>query len=476
MSFTAKSIAQFAVNNVAILGSLRDAAAMQLTRRDFCIAALLTAGCQSVGKTNHGVLVPDPADILDLPEGFSYQIIGRAMDRMSDGLRAPARPDGMAAFSRPDGNWSLVRNHENLASQNVYSAFGDQLENLHRVSRELFYDYGQGQMPGTGGTTTLVIDPASGQVVSSHLSLAGTELNCAGGPTPWGSWLSCEECFDDHLLQKTAHFPREQAHGFVFEVDPLASSLQAPRKLPALGKFVHEAAAIDPRNGAVYLTEDRRDGLVYRLLPSQPGDLAQGGRFQALALSGSEQTDTANRDADSQLLRDHWYSVHWIDLPGQDSSNDDLRLRGRELGAARFVRGEGIWFDQGELFFSCTEGGPAHLGQIFHYQSDSGSLNSQSPTGRLRLLVESSADSVLHHADNLCVSPTGSLIVCEDRDSGCGLVLVTTAGDVWRFAQHRKTDSELAGACFSPDGKTLFVNIQKPGLTLAIKGPFAAVL
>ncbi len=445
---------------------------MTASRRDFIYASLGLAACTRIPApgANPLTLHEDPTGILDLPAGFDYRIISRAFDPMSDGLRTPARPDGMACFAGDNGELLLVRNHENLVGQNHYSAFGDQLEMLDLVPRDLFYDWGKGEAPGTGGTTTLAYDPSRREVTRSYLSLAGTELNCAGGPTPWGTWLSCEECFDEHLIAATAHFPREKSHGFVFEVDPRAERLLPARPLKALGKFVHEAAAVDPRTGAVYLTEDRRDSLLYRLLPNTPRDLGNGGRFQALAFADRQRNDTANRGDYPLLARGSWHDVEWLDLTGADSDIDDLRLRGRALGGARFVRGEGIWYADGEIFFACTEGGPDHLGQVFRYRPEPRGNN-----GRLSLLAESQPDSVLQHADNLTVTGGGSLIVCEDREDGCGLVIVNHAGETIRFARHRNSNSELAGACFSPDYKTLFVNIQKEGLTLAITGPFASL-
>src|SRR3546814_2570640 len=119
---------------------------------------------------------------------------------------------------------------------------------------------------------------AAGEVKSEHLSLAGTAINCAGGVTPWGSWLSCEEAFLDS----------DKPHGYVFEVPASARGMVDPLPLKALGRFRHEAAAVDPRTGIVYLTEDRDDGLFYRLLPERKGRLAAGGRFQVLAFSERE--------------------------------------------------------------------------------------------------------------------------------------------------------------------------------------------
>ncbi|MFK7732828.1 MAG: alkaline phosphatase PhoX [Pseudomonadales bacterium] len=440
-----------------------------MKRRQFVYTSVLfTAGCAASVSDRAAVqaLQADPDGILDLPPGFQYSIISRAGDTMSDGLLTPARPDGMAAFAAPDGQIALVRNHENLAGQHALGAFGANLERLPSVDKRFFYDYGDGEMPGMGGTTTLLYDPKSGKVSKSYLSLAGTELNCAGGPTPWGTWLSCEECFDPATLKRTRHIPREKQHGYVFEVDPLAGEIQEPLPLPALGRFIHEAAAIDAKTGTVYLTEDWRDGLLYRCVPNEPGKLSQGGQLQALAFVDEQLTDTANYSADQRIAVGEWNAVRWINVDGADTEDNDLRLRGQAKGAARFVRGEGIWYQDGLIAFTCTEGGADRNGQIFLYRSTDDNL------GELKLLVEAAADSPMHNADNLSFTPWGDLIVCEDRSENCGLYLLKLDGSYTQFAYHRASRSELAGVCFAPDGKTLFVNIQDIGLTLAITGPF----
>lgn len=438
---------------------------MPIDRRSLLLSSLAASACARLpsDKDNYD-LIEDPSGILDLPAGFRYQIISEQFQTMSDGLRVPARADGMAAFAGPGNEVILVRNHENLASQNQYSAFGDQLELYDRIDPTLIYDRGGDKLPGTGGTTTLTFDTRQRRVTNEYLSLAGTELNCAGGPTPWATWLSCEECFSDKLRTLTAHFPREKPHGLVFEVDPFAGKLEPPKPLPALGRFVHEACAVDPLTGIVYLTEDRHDGLLYRLLPTTPGKLENGGRLQALAFADPQRQTTDNQ-ADPLLTPNDWYPCRWIDMAGVDSAADDLRQRGYEAGAARFVRGEGMWQTGGEVIFACTAGGAHRLGQIFR-------LRDRSTGPLLSLLAESEPDSVLHHADNLASTPAGDLVVCEDRSDVCGLVIVRPNGQMVRFAQHRRSDSELAGVCFAPDASLMFVNIQSEGLTLAISGPF----
>ena len=417
-----------------------------------------------------GPLVPDPGRILDLPEGFSYRILSRAGETMDDGLYVPGRHDGMAAFPLGRGRIALVCNHELDDEDRGDSAFGPTSERLERIDRARLFDAGD-ELASPGGTTTLVYHQRRGRKLRHFMSLAGTERNCAGGPTPWGSWLTCEES------TVTAGRGRTRDHGWVFEVPARARRLVQAAPLTALGRFNHEAAAVDPASGVVYLTEDERDGLFYRLVPERPGELLAGGRLQALALrdvEGSADTRNWPRASSARIPLGEPLAVEWIDLEETDAPQGDLRRRGRAAGAAVFARGEGIWFGTGEVYFACTSGGTIGSGQIFRYRPspDEGSHGEAADPGMLELFVESTDRRLLDHADNLTVSPWGDLIVCEDAASGCSLVGVTTQGSLYRFAENAYNGSELAGVCFAPNGDTMFVNIQTSGLTLAIDGAF----
>lgn len=409
-----------------------------------------------------GPLLPDPRGILDLPAGFGYRIVSRSGERMDDGLLVPGGFDGMAAFAAPGGKVRLVRNHEldSKRGRQHGTAFGSDDGLLGgRLARERLYDAG-GSEPSYGGTSTLVYDPASGRLESQYLSLAGTERNCAGGATPWGSWLSCEESTNP------AGGKHGQAHGWVFEVPSAPAGTAEPRPLKAMGRFNHEAAAVDPRTGIVYLTEDKAEGLFYRFVPRRPGQLAAGGRLEALALADWAGAITSNQGAHAGRFRPgQRHAVRWIPLTDVEAPDDDLRQRGHAAGAAQFLRGEGLWWGRGEAYFACTAGGPAQAGQIFRYRPGPRG-------GTLELFVESADKAVFDYADNLTVAPWGDLIACEDSDRSCGLVGVRPDGSLYRLAHHPYSDSELAGACFAPDGRTLFVNLQWQGLTLAIRGPF----
>jgi secreted PhoX family phosphatase len=441
------------------------------------IPSARAATIKSSASVGFGNLRPDANRVLDLPQGFSYEVISRHGEEMDDGLLVPARQDGMAAFPGKDGTVLLVCNHENPARLQSFGPFGATAERLDKVDRSRVYDYGKGSTPGTGGTTTIVYDPKERQRKRIHLSLAGTEINCAGGPTPWGSWLSCEEIFRD----PGANFEwnnvvnREQKHGYVFEVPAAHEGLSDPLPLKEMGRFEHEAAAVNPATGFVYMTEDRHRSLLYRFLPNVPGKLHEGGKLQALAIKGMPEFDTRNWIGRQQLEPGTWLDASWVDLEEPDVADNDLRFRGQEKGAAIFARGEGLCYADGGFFMTATIGGRLRLGQVFTYLPSvaEGTSREDENPGRLALLAESSHDSLLRHADNLTMSPWGDLVVCEDTAGHCGLIGIKPDGTQYPIADNAYTGAELAGVCFSPDGKTLFVNIQQRNMTLAITGPWS---
>lgn len=448
------------------------------TRREFTLAltgtafagllgACATPRAASVGSTTpraYGALLPDPAGLLDLPRGFSYRVISSFGDRMDDGCLVPDYCDGMGAFALGGSEVALVRNHELQAHQLEQGPLRGA-----GAPEPPAYDRNPDGVPLPGGTTTLVYDLLRGRVVRQHVSLLGTIRNCAGGTTPWGSWLTCEE----DLTRPGTRAGKE--HGWVFEVPATARTAVTPVPLTALGRFNHEAAAIDPRTGVVYLTEDRNDGLLYRLLPEARTELVRGGRLQALALVEQDITDSRNFEG-TVLARGAWHAVRWIDMDGVESPEDDLRKRGHAEGGLLFARGEGIHMGDGELFFCCTSGGTAKLGQVMRYRPSrfEGQAREADEPGRLQVFVESDDIRKFNFGDNLTVAPNGHLIVCEDqytRDVDNHLRGVTPGGALYDFARLR-AQTELAGACFSPDGSTLFVNVFSPGKTLAITGPW----
>jgi secreted PhoX family phosphatase len=241
-----------------------------------------------------------------------------------------------------------------------------------------------------------------------------------------------------------------------------------------MGRFAHEAAAVNPASGVVYLSEDRHRSLLYRYVPNVPGQLARGGQLQALAIAGRPSFDTRNWDNWQAMKSGNWLETRWVNLDDADTDTDDLRIRGFDAGAALFARGEGLCYADGSLFLTATIGGPERLGQVFEYRmsnADGRTTESDSP-GQIRLLVQANATGLLHNADNLTMGPWGDLIICEDTADQSGLVGLRPNGGLYEIADNRYTSSELAGICFSPDGSTLFVNIQDEGLTLAITGPW----
>lgn len=443
--------------------------------------AAATAPLSRAGPGRFGPLVADPEGLLDLPRGFSYQVLARYGDEMDDGLIVPGKQDAMAAFARPDGMTALVVNHEvEIPAHGPIGPFGTKDERLERLSPKAFYDRGP---RARGGCSTIVYDTQSGRVRSRTMTLAGTVRNCAGGMTPWNTWLTCEECFDS----KGEGF--EQDHGYVFECEPLrAGCATEPRPIRAMGRFNHEAVAVDPASGVVYLTEDRSDGLLYRYIPRQKGNLHAGGRLQALAVKGQRGRSLRNWEDSEAVAVGAVLPVEWVDLDSVDSAVDDLRYRGFARGAARFARGEGMWFGMGpgsragatrptaRVYFACTNGGMARFGQLWRYLPSvhEGTEREQDDGGVLELFLEPNDSKVIANADNLSVTPWGGLVVCEDCDlTEQRLLMVEPDGSVSTFAVNRLNASELAGSCFSPDRTTMFVNIQNPGITLAIRGPWA---
>ena len=443
-------IQQSAVISMAFLGLSRCASDKSLAKEMF----------------RYGPLQKDSSGYLDLPDGFSYKIISKAGSKMDDGFILPGLGDGMATFLAPSGKVILIRNHE-LSPGSEKGPFGIENELLTNLDKSDLYDYGYGKTPSAGGTTSLVYNEDTQQVELEYLSLAGTIRNCAGGPTPWGSWLSCEENVTP-ISELT-----EQAHGYNFEV-PASETINLAKPIPlkAMGRFNHEAVCVDPKTGIVYQTEDRGDSLIYRFIPSTKNKLADGGRLQVLCFADQKKMDTRNWSGTNVEIG-VGYDVEWLDIDNVESPDDDLRIRGYEMGAARFARGEGMWFGNNELYFACTNGGKNELGQVFKYVPSQyeGTTQEKNMPGQLYLFAESDNKNILKNCDNLTISPWGDIILCEDHEDAF-IRGITPSGEIYTFGHNVGSQSEFAGATFSPSGKTLFVNIQGNGETLAITGPW----
>ena len=441
---------------------------MLLNRRNFigatgaAFSGLLLNGCtgRSAPLTSapssfadYGPLVPDPAGMLDLPRGFSYRLLSSLGNAMTDGCTVPDKADGMGCFSLGNDEIVLIRNHELVPADDAGGVLAK----------------GFGTRDGAivpGGTTSIVLDATTLEVKREFRSLAGTIRNCSGGITPWGSWLTCEEAptgpgqrFGEGLAEN---------HGWVFEVPANATGLIDAVPLKAMGRFNHEAACVDPRTGIVYLSEDRDDSVFYRFVPTTPGRLGDGGLLQAMVVEGL--SDTRNwTSADMAVGSRH--TVRWIDCDDVESPNDDLRSRAAAKGAALVARGEGIHTGTDEIFVCSTNGGQRKLGQILRLVPGTGGEPDQ-----IELFFESQSKDQFNYGDNLTVGPNGHLIVCEDQYTEVvdnHLRGITPDGRAYTLGRLRM-QTELAGGCFSPDGKWFFVNAYSPTRTLAITGPWAA--
>lgn len=426
-----------------------------------------------------GPLKRDPNGVLDLPEGFSYRIISQGGETMADGLLVPGQFDGMACFALEGSRVALVRNHELKVASATHRNWGPggfHQERVHLIDKSRAYDTYKDGMVLPGGTTTVVYDLATGETVRQHLSLAGTAVNCCGGATPWGSWLTCEETED---APHEADVTRE--HGYVFEVPAAATDLVQAVPLKAMGRFDHEAVCVDPATGIVYLTEDKPEGLFYRFIPTTPGRLVEGGTLQAMAFKDAPGANTSN-NTDRVWNVGDWREVVWVDLEDVESPNADLRRRGHADGAATINGGEGLHWGEGELYLTAKGGGPIERGQIMRYVPSpvEGRRGEARRPGRVQLFVESMDETVINMGDNLTVAPNGHLVVCEDNYSDTipnHLKGVTPDGRTYTIARNVFAgNSEFAGACFSPDGSVLFVNVQYPGLTFAITGPWMSAV
>lgn len=440
-------------------GGYRSLSALQLHQAD---------GNRAYG---YGELIPDKNGLMHLPKGFSYKIIAEKGQTMNDGLLLPGRGDGMGTFrGSTEERVILIRNHENGTVSLPDSPFGEENKLLSKIKKEKLFDYGFGKTPHLGGTTTTVFNESKQQVERVFMSLAGTSRNCAGGITPWGSWLTCEEDF------RNPDDINEQGHGYVFEVPATEDlKLKYPVPLRAMGKFNHEAVAIDARSGVVYLTEDRPDGLFYRFIPKVKGKLHEGGKLQALSFVWTKKMDTRNWEK-TTLTQGTAYAVQWIDLTEVDGDTDDLRYRGFEAGAACFARGEGAWAGKNGIYFACTNGGKTKTGQIFRYipsrYEGTSREKEKEYQPKLELFAEPNDTALLKYVDNLTVAPWGDVVFCEDHTHQPAIGGITPSGKYYRIALNTGYPAEWAGGCFSPSGKTFFVNIQDPGITLAITGPW----
>ncbi len=382
----------------------------------------------SIASTaGYGPLVKDPGGILDLPKGFQYRIISEEGGKLSDGRPIPAMFDGMAAFPGKHNSTVLIRNHE-LSGNPSYPVEGKNPYNKNE----------------TGGTTALVVGPDR-KLEDEYITSAGTIRNCAGGTTPWGTWLTCEETLN-------------RGHGYVFEVDPDDPEGNISKTpIRDMGAFSHEATATDPETGIVYLTEDSSPSFFYRFIPNdrsqKVGALQKGGTLQAAALEESSSTNAGVFDSGQN------FSIVWKDVDPEKPSDDAIAK-----DCIQFSRLEGAYFAGGVFWFDDTSAGDKNLGRVYRYIP---------ATNTLELFYESTDSNDLEMPDNICITPWGDLWIAEDGGGVDRIVGLTPEGEAYTFAENRLNNSEIAGPTFSTDGKTFFVSIQSPGITFAIWGPFA---
>ena len=388
--------------------------------------------------------------LLKLPDGFRYQSFSWTGDMMGDDVRCPNLHDGMAVVD-VQGNSEhliLVRNHEG-GSGGPY---------VEKPSITYASD-------GNGGTTNLIFDVRHGRWAKDWSSLAGTIRNCAGGVTPWGTWISGEETFGP-------------GHGWSFEVNAQKGD-RSP--IVDMGRFSHEAMMVDPATGYVYETEDATPSGFYKFVPNVPGHLHEGGDLFMLRVKNQPNFNFGPVSTIGQT-----WDVQWVPIADPSASTRTTYLQGADAPnhGAQFSRLEGCWWGEHTGYFLSTNGGPAGEGQVFEYDPRAETV---------KLLYVSPTANDLDNPDNMTVTPRGGLLLCEDAAGdqfiGERLVGLTFDGNTFTFAQNHinlptayndrvpagnYVRNEFAGACYSPDGQWLFVNIQTPGVTFAITGPWGS--
>jgi uncharacterized protein len=435
--------------------------------------------------------------LLQLPQGFKYKSFGWTGDPMTNGQPAPGSHDGMAVvrtrFTGRGAETVLVRNHERGGGELINA------KAQYDSASVLF----NGQMTNSaGGTTNLLF--RRGEWVSVSPSLGGTLVNCAGGPTPWGSWLTCEETGTD--LTPLGG----KKHGYVFEVAADAERTSG-KPIVDMGRFSHEAVAVDPKTGMVYLTEDDRNKAgFYRFIPhdrsARLGALERGGRLQAARVKGKPNTDLL-----TAVIGDS-YELEWVDIANPDADRSPFTasevsagstasgpfLQGWAAGALRMSRGEGIWYQKGGMYIVDTSTGLDSTGRRGRGEGAVWELDLKKQ--RLTCLFASTNAVLGNNPDNITLYPRGKPLMFLNEDGGGvqdqygfgnRIMGLNEMGETFIFAKNNVNlsandiasagklvtpndyrGSEFAGSCFDPFGRIMFVNIQSPGITFAITGPW----
>jgi secreted PhoX family phosphatase len=418
--------------------------------------------------------------LLMLPAGFSYVSFGWTGDLMSNGTPTPGSHDGMAAFPSRGRHRGWDHDGRDRGDDGHGGGDGDRDEgddrrgNGHLVRIVRNHERGRGtpfssaayDLAAAGGTTTLVFDSRRGELVEAWDSVSGTLRNCAGGPTPWDSWMTCEE---------TTEFTTVP-HGYVFDVP--SEGLGDPRPILDMGRFSHEALAIDPLTGNIYETEDAGGSSgFYRYVPRKRNRPEDGGRLYMLKVVGVNLANLGAGYANGTTFDVEWVRIENPDSQASTMPGNFVWAQGRAQGAATFARLEGCWYgNDRKIYVVSTSGGAVGQGQIWVYDPRHQTIS---------LLFESPGAAVLNAPDNITVSPRGGLVLCEDGSGEEFMHGLTVDGEIFQFAKNNVVlagernnitgdfrGSEFAGACYSPDGKWLFANIQSPGITFAITGPW----
>jgi secreted PhoX family phosphatase len=433
------------------------------------------ASATPAGMTGYGPLVPDPKGILSLPRGFSYTIVAQAgVTMLASGQPTPADPDGTASFRRLPGNGSvLINNHE----------VGGSEANPVPAIPNFTYD----PMAG-GGTTNIEVDK-DGRRIREYVSIAGTHNNCAGGVTPWDTWLTCEET-EARAGSTGSYGLLTKDHGYVFEVHPYDQSANMdPQPIKALGRFAHEAVVVDPERDQLYLTEDagNPNGLLYRwTAPKVRGGLRRAGQLATFGVDDGdfEAMRALDRgvhvpDLSVATRIGTTYRVEWVTVPDRDAQTTPTRSQAYAQPITRARKLEGMWWDDGGAYFVSSfargESPAQHDGQVWF-------LDPRRSTIELKLrfaYTPNDQDNDPDGPDNITVSPFGGVMIAEDGEGVQHLVGATDKGEAFFFARNETpAQSEFTGPNFSPDKKTLFANIQgdgsadNPGYVFAITGPF----
>ncbi|CAM5359857.1 alkaline phosphatase PhoX [Streptomyces atroolivaceus] len=449
-----------ATRRQVLAGSAATAASVAFTG---AFTELFSGTAEARGHSGYGPLLPDPDGLLDLPKGFRYRVLSREGDPLSSGEGlVPSNHDGMAAFAGRGGRVHLVRNHENRTTGKIGVP----------TVEGLTYD-----PAAKGGCTSIELD-GRGNVRGERVAVAGTAVNCAGGPTPWNTWLTCEETED-----KAGTNGYTKDHGFVFEVDGADPRRTGAVPLTAMGRFQHEAVAVDPKNGVVYETEDAFEkpfGLFYRFLPEKPlggtGSLRAGGALEAMRVPGVADL-SAIQETGASFDR-----IEWVPVPDPQATGTPIRLQDfGPKGVTHAQKLEGCYWGGSSVYFvssfaHSSEGSAAdHFGQVWRYEPK---------RRRLTLVIVFGPDSDVQlpgeSPDNICLAAGGGLMVCEDGGGAQHVLGVTRRGEVYAMARGRQNIGtaedpewgEFAGVTFSPDGGTMFVNCYTPGTTFAVRGPW----